>query len=73
MSEYENKETIRNLENKVNSLENKISKLEELITSNIQKKYFETNINFSKESQIPYLRRMNAFNLSDENYSYNNI
>ena len=75
MVDYENKEDIKNLENKVASLENKISKLEEFIMLNIKKKYNENNIfnysdniNYNKEVTIPYLRRMNAFNFSDTTY-----
>jgi seryl-tRNA synthetase len=64
----ENQKNIKILENKVTSLENKISKLEK-ITSNIEKKYDKSNFCFinitNKEVKIPYLKRMNAFNLSE--------
>ncbi len=78
ISDYQNKESIQKLENKVTCLENKISKLEELITLNIKKKYFINNssyhldnINYNNEVKIPYLKRMNAFNYSETKYLNN--
>ena len=69
-NEKNDKNIIKNLENKVNNLENKITKLEELITSNIEKKYFTNFTNFSANENfdIPYIKRMNAFNINQDNY-----
>lgn len=77
----DSEKNIKILENRVNFLENKISKLEKFITLNIEKKYNNNNIFFddinninnindinnitNKEVKIPYLKRMNAFNLSE--------
>lgn len=76
MNNYVNEENIKILENKVDSLQYKISKLEEIINLNIKKKYIDNNFN-SKEVEIPYLKRMNAFNFSDNkylnNYTSNNL
>ena len=74
MSYYENKEIIKKLENKVTFLENKISKLEELVNYNIEKKYFKNtnsshlyNINYLNVNEIPFIKRMHAFNYSTDN------
>ena len=59
-------------------MKNKISKLEEFIILNVKKKYFKNDIYnldniTNNEVKIPYLRRMNAFNLSDNIDNIGNI